>query len=117
MKNYSEALLAAEKALEFNPKFAVAYVSKGNALAGEGKYEESIEAFDKAIELDSNCVEAYVSKAFSLEKLEKYDELIELCQKAKNISSKDPDYYAGIYLNWSAGYLGKSDYSEAVKCL
>jgi tetratricopeptide (TPR) repeat protein len=47
-----EAVEYFEKALEINPRFAVAWNNKGASLAQLGKNEAAITCFDKALEIN-----------------------------------------------------------------
>lgn len=59
---YSDSLDAYNKAIELDPKFALAWYEKGVTLNTLGKYNESIKAYDKALESDPNMTSAQDGK-------------------------------------------------------
>ena len=50
--DYAGAIEDYTKAIELDPKFAVAYCNRGNAKDSSGDYAGAIEDYTKAIELD-----------------------------------------------------------------
>jgi len=70
-KRYHEALVAFDRAIQFDPNFANAYNNKGIALRDLKHYNEALAAYDHAIQLDPNFVVAYHNKAFVLERIGK----------------------------------------------
>jgi tetratricopeptide (TPR) repeat protein len=61
--NYEEAIKSYDKAIELDPKFAMAWHNKGNVLYTLERPEEAIKSYDKAIELDPNLASALFIRA------------------------------------------------------
>ena len=49
---FEEALAACDRAIEIDPRHAVAHTNRGNALRDLGRFEEALAAYDRAIEID-----------------------------------------------------------------
>ena len=62
ISQYTRAIANFNKAIELNPNFAEAYVSRGNAYGNQGKSGLAILDYNKAIELNSNYVQAYSNR-------------------------------------------------------
>jgi tetratricopeptide (TPR) repeat protein len=60
-----------DKALEIEPKYALAMYNKGSALGNMGKYHEAIECYDKALEIDPNNVKTLNNKRLAMTNQEK----------------------------------------------
>ena len=56
------AIADLDKALELDPKFALAYMNRGNAKIELKQYTEAIADYDKAIELEPNFAPAYTNR-------------------------------------------------------
>jgi len=54
-----------DRAIEINPKFAVAYDGRGTAYAILGNYRKAMEDYDRAIEIDPRFALAYRNRAAS----------------------------------------------------
>lgn len=52
MGNYSEAIMAYDKAIEVNPQNAEVWYNKGTSLDSLGKYEEAVEAYEKSNKIE-----------------------------------------------------------------
>jgi len=87
-KEYEKALEWIDKALEIDPKLALACNNKGLALDSLGKSNEAIEYYDKALEIDPKLALAWNNKGLALNKLENYQEAIEYYDKALEINPK-----------------------------
>jgi serine/threonine protein kinase/Tfp pilus assembly protein PilF len=57
--NYHEAIEDFSVALQFQPKFALAYCNRGDARCAEGKHRNAIYDYSQAIKCDSNYTPAY----------------------------------------------------------
>ena len=53
-REYAQAIVENEKAIELNPTFAAAHCGLGDSLAYEGRYDEAIACFERAIALSPN---------------------------------------------------------------
>lgn len=109
---YDEAIEAYDKAIEIDPKFAIAWSNKGNVLGRSGRYNEAIEACEKAIEIDPKLAEAYQSKGISLIGLGRYDEAIQALDIAIEMKPNNPNAWTGKGI--ALRQLGR--YDEASIC-
>lgn len=89
----NEAVQAFDKAIEIDPKDAMAWYDKGTALYSLNQYNESIQALDKALEINPQFSIAWNNKGLSLESLGKYNESIQAFDKAIEYDpSKSPGW-------------------------
>src|SRR5437870_13882203 len=56
-KDYTGAIRALDRAISLNPKFALAYVSRGKAYDKLGQHQRGIDDYNKAISLDPKSAE------------------------------------------------------------
>jgi tetratricopeptide (TPR) repeat protein len=70
--NNEDALIAYEKALEFDPNHVSAWNNKGIVLARLKRFEEAIACYDKAIEIEPQYVNAWFNKANALRNFGQY---------------------------------------------
>jgi tetratricopeptide (TPR) repeat protein len=108
--NREKAIEEYRKAIEVNPKLAVAYSNWGATLDEQGKREEAIEKYRKAIDLDPNSAGAYGNWGRLLDKQGKWDQAIEKYRKA---IEADPTL-AVVYNAWGnvLGKQGKRDQAQ-----
>ena len=85
---HEEAIADFEKAIELDPKFALAHYNRGNSKAILGKHEEAIADCDKAIELNSEFVFAYYNRGNSKAILGKHEEAIADYDRAIELNPK-----------------------------
>jgi tetratricopeptide (TPR) repeat protein len=52
LRQYDKARISYERAVEFNPDYAEAYLSLGKLLYRSGERQKAIESFDKVIRLE-----------------------------------------------------------------
>ncbi|HLP88510.1 MAG TPA: tetratricopeptide repeat protein [Nostocaceae cyanobacterium] len=117
-EDYQGAISYYNKALEINPKLAIAYTYRGFAYYYIGQMENAIEDFTKAINTDINYVDAYYGRSIIYYSLRDY-----------NNASKDFIQATKIDLNYVNSYcyrgiiyhiLGDNDnaikdYTEVIK--
>ncbi|MDH4223990.1 MAG: tetratricopeptide repeat protein, partial [candidate division Zixibacteria bacterium] len=72
-----------------DPKYAYAWLRKGDLLAKLGKHEEASEAYDKAIEADPKYAFAWASKCYLLAKDVGYKKALKVVNKAIKVNPKD----------------------------
>ncbi len=60
---YNFAIISYNKAIELDPKYALAYYERGNVFEGLKQFRNAISDLNKAIELDPNNHKAYLSRA------------------------------------------------------
>ena len=61
-KFFEEALKCFDKAVEIDPNYTLAWVSKGLAFFNKKDYDQALKCFDKALEIDPNYTYAWNSK-------------------------------------------------------
>jgi tetratricopeptide (TPR) repeat protein len=61
-KDYDEAIINYDKAIEVNSNYGLAFYNKGAAWVAKKKYNKAIEDYTKTIEVNPNYVYAYVSR-------------------------------------------------------
>lgn len=81
------------KAINSNPEYAIAYISRGNAYDAEGKFDEALSDFNKALELNPRDVRALNGRAIVYESKKLYDKAISDYNKAIEIEPKIPNIY------------------------
>ena len=59
---HDSAIAKFNEAIELNPNFAEAYISRGNVHSCQGKYACAIADFSNAIELNPNLIQAYSNR-------------------------------------------------------
>jgi len=60
--NLKEAIKDFNKAIELNPKFAEAYLTRGMTKARLQDYTGAIKDYNKALELNPKCAKAYYNR-------------------------------------------------------
>ncbi len=83
--NYEEAILAFTAAIEIDPKWAPAYVGRGDAYVLSGEAERNLAAakadYETAIELDETSAEAYLGLADVYIRQGDYEKALEILRK------------------------------------
>ena len=86
--HFAEAIVAYQKAIEYDPEFADAYYKLGISLGKSGRSEDGVLALEKAIQLNPQNASAYNALGAIYGMLEKYDLAIEFFKKAVGIDSQ-----------------------------
>jgi tetratricopeptide (TPR) repeat protein len=113
-----EALPDFKRAVEVEPRSALAKVALGRALCAAGLYKEASEAFGEAIELDPECFQAYQIRAITLWSRGDFGAAIASAESAFKLLdlTKNQDlYYAervGEFLLKSCGILLRILYNK-----
>ncbi|MBK9017757.1 MAG: tetratricopeptide repeat protein [Saprospiraceae bacterium] len=92
LNQLAEAMNAAEKAIGFNPEYALAWGRKGTVLIEFGFIAEALDAIDKAIQLDSNLSHVHSNRGFVLKKLNRNEEALDAINKAIHLDSKSTNH-------------------------
>ena len=79
---YNEAIEAFNKAIELNPKDAVAYNNRGAAYGQTGNYKQQIEDSTRALQINSKDAVAFNNRGVAYGELGNYEQEIEDCTKA-----------------------------------
>ena len=107
-----EAIECYRKAIELEPKLAVAHQDLSAALMNQGKLDEAIECCRRAIELEPKYAVAHNNLGAGLLEQGKLDEAIECCRKAIELEPK----YAIAHLNLGTGLTRQKKLDEAIEC-
>jgi tetratricopeptide (TPR) repeat protein len=108
-----EALAAANRALDGEPRDAVLYALKARVQLARGEYEGAIEGNRIAIELNPSFAAAYCGLADSLTYLGRCDEAVERFEKAIALSTNDPQRWA-FYTYGALAHIFRGDYERAI---
>jgi tetratricopeptide (TPR) repeat protein len=104
---YAESIKEFTKAIEIDPEFSLAYVSRGAAMMKVQKFEESIRDFDHAIELDPDYPKAYHLRGLARIELGDSEGALKDFGTAIDL---DPDYGPAYYSRAALQLkLGKED--------
>ena len=88
-KKYEDAILSFNKAVEFDPRFVLAWGCMGDNLHLLGRNEESLKCFEKIIEVYPDDAKAWQNHAFLLMTLNRFEESLQSFNKAVEFS---PNY-------------------------
>jgi tetratricopeptide (TPR) repeat protein len=97
------------KAIEINPKDAIAFNNRGNAWYRKGDYDKAIADYTKAIEINPKDAIAYYNRGFAWDKKGYFDKAIADYTKAIEIDPK----YAKAYYSRGFAWDKKGDYGKA----
>ncbi|MFC2024283.1 tetratricopeptide repeat protein [Chloroflexota bacterium] len=107
---YDEAIEECNKAIEFDPNLADAYVNRATAYGYKRQYDLAIDDCNKAIELDPNLAEAYVIRGWAYNEKGQYDLAMPDHNKAIELDPNLADAY--LHRAWVYKQLGKK--TEAI---
>ncbi len=85
---YNEAIEAFNKAIQINPKDAVAYNNRGAAFGQIGNYKQQIEDCNKALQINPNDAVAYNNRGVAYGELGSYEQEVEDCTKAIELNPR-----------------------------
>jgi superkiller protein 3 len=105
-----EAIAAYRKAIELDPRFALAHSNLGNALLDQKKPDEAIAAYRKAIELDPNLTLAHNNLGNALRDQKKLPEAVAAFRKAIELDPK----YAFAHTNLGLALYDQKKWDEAI---
>ena len=99
-KNYADAVVELDKALQMNPKFSYAYYVRGVAKSALGDYSGAIADYDKYIQSNSEDAEAYRDQATAKFKLGDSKTEQGYTEEARSLyKAATEDYASAIKLN------------------
>jgi len=116
-KKYGQAINSYTKALQFNPMFAKAYVSRAYARSQLKQMKTAFKDYNTALEIDPNLVEAYIARGNLYFKEGEYQKAIQDFESAIAINKNYPDAYHGrgsVYLEMGKYEEAIEDFSEAI---
>jgi len=108
---YIEAEKAFSKAIELNPRLAMAYNNRGNAYSNLGNDQQAIRDYNKAIELNPQLAMAYNNRGNAYFKLDNYQQAIKDFNKAIEL---DPQL-AMAYNNRGNAYVKLGNFHQAIE--
>ncbi|MFH2012062.1 MAG: tetratricopeptide repeat protein [Pseudomonadota bacterium] len=117
-KKYQVAISAYNKAIELDPKYKNAYLTRGAAYGVLGNYQQAISDFTRAIELDPKHAYAYNNRGVSYGKLGNYQQAIFDISRAIEIYPGYTLAYTnrGLTYGKSGKYLlAISDFTRAIE--
>lgn len=95
-KDYDNAIIDYNKAIEINQNYTLAYFNRAFALIGKKEYDKAIEDYDRVINQNPDYLaNAYTIKGSVLRAMKQYCQAIDYYNKAINL---DPNY-ANAYFN------------------
>jgi len=109
--SYNDAIYAYGKAIELDPKYAMAYNNRGAVYDNIGNYSQAIKDFDKAIELSPNYAIAYYNRGGAYKSLGNYSQAIKDYDRAIDLNPK----YVEAYYNRGNAYGSLGNYSQEIK--
>jgi tetratricopeptide (TPR) repeat protein len=109
---YQEAISCYNKAIEIDPRHAMAWNNKGVSLDFLGRYQEAISCYDKALEIDPLHAMAWNNKGIILHSLGRYQEAIICYDNVLEIGPQEAD----AWNNKSGSLHSLGRYQEAISC-
>jgi len=108
---YNEAIEAFNKAIELNPKDAVAYNNRGAAYGQIGNYKQQIEDCNKALQINPKDAVAFNNRGVAQGELGNYEQEIEDCTRAIELNPK----LAVAYYHRGLAYHKLGNRKQAIK--
>jgi tetratricopeptide (TPR) repeat protein len=87
LRKFPDAISDATKAIEVNPRSAIAYESRGTTYSRAGDDKQAVSDFSRAIEIDAHYALAYVGRGDSMSHLGKYEDARKDLQTAVEIDA------------------------------
>ena len=105
--NYAQTVEYTDKAIKINPRFAVAYNIKGQALSNLKRNHEALLCYEKAIQLRPKYNAAINNKGLALAAMSEYDKAIDCFNQSTELNPNDFNIWNHKGLAFHA--LGKYD--------
>jgi tetratricopeptide (TPR) repeat protein len=109
-KDYKAAIESYTRAIELDPKYAVAYNNRGNTYRDQKDYTKAIADYTKAIELDPKYTFPYHNRGLTYADQKEYAKAIADYTRAIELDPK----YARAYRNRGVAYASQQEYVRAV---
>ena len=93
-EQFDKSIELLTRALELDPAYKLAVVTRGTAFLKQGKLQQALADFDRAIELDPQHAGAYHKRGLVLEKLGKSEDAIREFDQAIELN---PEYGAAYF--------------------
>jgi tetratricopeptide (TPR) repeat protein len=107
---HQEAMEAYTRAIELNPKSALAYGNRGNAYGRLGDHQRAIRDVDRAIELNPKNALAFANRGRTYTRLRDYQQAIRDFDRAIELNPK----YAAGYHSRGLAYYYSGKYQKAL---
>lgn len=114
----ASALADFTRALEMNPRYADAYVSRGKAHGAKGDSDLALADLNEAIRIDPKSAEAYVSRGIVLRNRNELDRAIADYNEALRVDPRNTMALNNRGITWRAKKdddRAIADYSEAIR--
>ncbi len=118
INSFTDAVIAAEQAIEINPKNHEAFHNKSLALVRLKKYSEAIEPGMKAIELEPRLHQAYTNVGVAYSKIGLLAKSVEFYEKSLKLERNNLDVLNNLgvaYIKLNKNELAKKYFNEALK--
>jgi protein O-GlcNAc transferase len=118
VNNFTDAVIAADQAIEINTKNHEAFHNKSLALVRLKKYSEAIEPGMKAIELEPRLHQAYTNVGVAYSKIGLLKKSIEYYEKSLEIEKNNLDVLNNLsvaYIKLNKNELAKKYFNEALE--
>jgi tetratricopeptide (TPR) repeat protein len=106
-----EAIERFSKAIELDPKLAIAYNNRGTAYLELGNDQRALMDYDRAIELDPNYAPAYAGRAGAYGNLGNHQQALRDCDRAIELDPK----IAMAYSNRGMAHAELGNYQQALR--
>ena len=116
--DYKELVKVSNKAIELNPKSALAYFGRGHSYFKLKRLDEAIEDLKKAIELDPSDSKFYATRGRIYSTSERFDEAIEDFSKALELDPENRVAYKArgdIYFQLERFDEAIEDFNKAIE--
>ena len=111
--DYINAIEYLEKAITINPRIALVYNTKGQALFNLKKYSNALTCYEKAIELQPKYIEALYNKGLTLAAIGNHDKAIQSFNQSIELNPNDD---ADIWNSKGLCFNALGQYYEAIEC-
>jgi tetratricopeptide (TPR) repeat protein len=110
--DYNNTIEYSDKAIKINPRFALAYNVKGQALFNLKQYQEALACYEKALGLRPKYIEAMNNKGLVLTAIGNYSKAIECFNQSIDLNPND----ASIWNYKGLSFHALEKYEEAIEC-
>jgi len=112
------AAVCFRKAIELDPKYALAVYNLGVTLRADGKLDEAVAKYREAVRLDPGQADAHDQLCWSLRLQGKLDEAVAFGKEAVKLKPGEANYHNSLaYALWDQGQLDEAiaEFREAVR--